>query len=131
VTEDRSGPAAIPGIGLDLLEIARLEGALARRPRLAQRLFTDGERAYAADRARPAQHLAARFCAKEAVSKALGVSGWEWREIEVISDGAAPSIALHGAVAARAVALGVTRVRVSLTHDRGQAGAVAIIDRDD
>lgn len=126
-----SAPAGVPGVGLDLLEIARLEQALARRPRLAGRLFTDGERAYADGRARPGQHLAARFCAKEAVSKALGMSGWEWREVEVVSDGGAPSIVLHGAVAARAAALGVTSVRVSLTHDRGRAGAVAIIECDD
>ncbi len=72
-TPERSG-ARVAGIGIDLLEIERLERALERRPRLAERLFTDGERAYAAARARPGQHLAARFCAKEAVAKALGLS---------------------------------------------------------
>ena len=65
-------------VGIDLLEIDRLERALARRPRLAERLFTDGERAYAAARARPGQHLAARFCAKEAVAKALRLSAWNF-----------------------------------------------------
>ncbi len=60
-------------IGIDLLEIERLEAALERRPRLAERLFTAGEREYAAGKARPGQHLAARFCAKEAVAKALGL----------------------------------------------------------
>ncbi len=117
-----------PGVGLDLLEIDRLERALARRPRLAQRVFTDGERAYAQARARPGQHLAARFCAKEAVAKALGLSHWEWHDVEVLSDGAAPAVALHGTVADRAAALGVRGVRISLTHTRGQAGAVAIIE---
>ncbi|CAA9495619.1 MAG: Holo-[acyl-carrier protein] synthase, partial [uncultured Solirubrobacteraceae bacterium] len=53
------------GVGIDLLEIDRMEQALARRPRLAERLFTPGERTASARRARPAQHLAARFCAKE------------------------------------------------------------------
>jgi holo-[acyl-carrier protein] synthase len=119
----------LPGIGLDLLEINRLAQALVRRPGLAERLFTDREREYANARARPVQHLAARFCAKEAVAKALGVSHWEWHEVEVLSDGAAPAVALHGALAERAAQLGVTGVRVSLTHSRGQAGAVAIIDR--
>ena len=69
-------------IGLDLLEIERFERALERRPRLADRLFTVAEREYAAARARPAQHLAARFCAKEAVAKALALDGWAfptWR----------------------------------------------------
>jgi holo-[acyl-carrier protein] synthase len=128
-TDPEAGPPVPPAIGLDLLEIERLERSLQRRPRLADRLFTDGERAYAAARARPGQHLAARFCAKEAVAKALGLSHWEWREVEVVSPaaGGAPLIALHGAVAARAAALGVREVRVSLTHTSGQAGAVAII----
>jgi holo-[acyl-carrier protein] synthase len=61
-------------VGIDLLEIDRLERALERTPRLAQRLFTEAELAYAASRARPGQHLAARFCAKEAVAKALDLS---------------------------------------------------------
>jgi holo-[acyl-carrier protein] synthase len=114
------------GIGIDLLEIARLERALERRPRLAERLFTDGERDYAAAHARPGQHLAARFCAKEAVAKALGLEAWSWRDIEVVATDAAPLVALHGAVAARAAELGV-EVRISLTHTGSEAAAVAII----
>jgi holo-[acyl-carrier protein] synthase len=114
------------GVGLDLLEIARLEQALERRPRLAMRLFTDAERAYAASRARPGQHLAARFCAKEAVAKALGLEAWSFRDIEVVSTGGAPSVALHGSVAQRAAELGV-RVSISLTHTGSEAAAVAII----
>ena len=71
------------GVGLDLLEIERLERAIERRPGLASRLFTEAERAYAASRARPGQHLAARFCAKEAVAKALGMKAWSWQDVEV------------------------------------------------
>lgn len=129
-----AGPAReIPGVGLDLLEIDRLERALARRPRLSERIFTDGERAYAGAHARPGQHLSARFCAKEAVAKALGLARWEWREVEVVSPprGGVPLVVLHGGIAARARELGVTAVRLSLTHTRGQAGAVAIIERTD
>ena len=122
--------AQLPAIGLDLLEIARLERALERRPRLAHRLFSEGELAYAASRARPGQHLAARFCAKEAVAKALGLTVWSFRDVEVISTGGPPMIALSGAAAQRAAELGV-QVRVSLTHTDHQAGAVAIIDWDD
>ncbi|MGO9955037.1 MAG: holo-ACP synthase [Solirubrobacteraceae bacterium] len=114
-----------PLIGIDLLEIDRLERALARRPRLAQRLFTDAERAYAEARARPGQHLAARFCAKEAVAKALRLESWSFRDVEVVSAGGAPDVALSGAAAVRAAELGV-RVHVSLTHTRSQAAAVAI-----
>ena len=88
------------GVGIDLLEIERLERALARRPRLADRLFTDGERAYAATRARPAMHLAARFCAKEAVAKALQLREWSWRDVEVLGGGdEPPSVRLTGAAA--------------------------------
>jgi holo-[acyl-carrier protein] synthase len=112
-------------VGIDLLEIERLERALERRPRLAERLFTDGERAYAASRARPGQHLAARFCAKEAVAKALGLEAWSFRDVEVVGDGGPPQVRLHGAVAARAGELGV-QVEVSLTHTRREAAAIAI-----
>ncbi len=123
----RVTPARPTRIGLDLLEIDRLERALERRPALAERLFTDSERAYAAARARPGQHLAARFCAKEAVAKALALRGWNFRDVEVVNDsGGVPSIALHGAVAARAAELGVG-VEVSLTHTGTSAGAVAIL----
>jgi holo-[acyl-carrier protein] synthase len=113
-------------VGLDLLEIDRLERALERRPGLAERLFTEGERAYAASQGRPAQHLAARFCAKEAVSKALEMEVLHPRDIEVVGGGdGPPRIVLHGDVAARAAALGVD-VRISLTHTRTTAGAVAV-----
>ena len=113
-------------IGLDLLEIDRLEQALERRPGLAERLFTEGERAYAAAQGRPAQHLAARFCAKEAVSKALQMEVLRPRDIEVLGGDGPPRIALHGAVAVRAAELGV-EVHVSLTHTRETAGAVAVL----
>jgi holo-[acyl-carrier protein] synthase len=113
------------GVGIDLLEIERLERALERRPALAERLFTADERAYANGRGRPAQHLAARFCAKEAVAKALALEAWSWQEVEVVATNAAPEIRLHGAVAARADELKVT-VAVSLTHTDTTAGAVAL-----
>ena len=115
-------------IGLDLLEIDRQERALARRPGLAERLFTDAERAYAATARRPARHLAARFCAKEAVSKALRMDVLRPRDVEVVGGGdAPPGVALHGAAAARASELGV-RVAVSLTHTRTTAAAVAVLE---
>ena len=114
------------GIGIDLLEIERLERALERRPRLAERLFTEAERAYARSRARPAQHLAARFCAKEAVAKALALEAWSFRDVEVLGRAGPPELRLHGAAAARAAELGV-RVSISLTHTRRDAAAVATL----
>ena len=118
--------ARVHGVGIDLLDIARLEAALARRPGLAERLFTPAERADAAARARPARHLAARFCAKEAVAKALGMTAWSWRDVEVVATGAAPEVRLSGSVAARAAELSVSAC-VSLTHTDTTAGAVALL----
>jgi holo-[acyl-carrier protein] synthase len=112
-------------VGVDLLEVERLERALERHPRLAERLFTVAERDYAASRGRPGQHLAARFCAKEAVAKALGLEAWSFQDVEVLSGGGRPAVRLSGAAADRARALGV-RVDVSLTHTRRDAAAVAI-----
>jgi holo-[acyl-carrier protein] synthase len=115
------------GIGIDLLEIGRLERALARHPRLATRVFTPAEREYAAARARPGRHLAARFAAKEAVVKALGLTGgFGLREIEVVA-GEPPTVKLSGAAAEAAAG---SEVGVSLTHSRDFAAAVAIVDTE-
>ena len=113
------------GVGIDLLDIARLEAALARRPGLAERLFTAQERTDAASRARPGRHLAARFCAKEAVAKALSMEAWSFQDVEVLGRGGPPELRLSGRTAARARELGV-EVRVSLTHTDTTAGAVAV-----
>ena len=114
-------------VGIDLLEIDRLERALARRPQLANRLFTESERAYAAARARPAMHLAARFCAKEAVVKALALEVWNPHDVEVVRDATGvPFVRLSGHAAARASELGAS-VAISLTHTRSMAGAVAMV----
>lgn len=112
-------------IGLDLLEIDRLEQAMERRPRLADRLFTPAEREYAAAKARPGQHLAARFCAKEAVAKALALDGWAFTDVEVVATGGAPAVRLSGRAQRRAGEMGV-KVSLSLTHTDTTAGAVAI-----
>jgi holo-[acyl-carrier protein] synthase len=117
------------GIGLDLLEVERLERALACRPRLAERLFTDEERAYAEARPRPARHLAARFCAKEAVAKALGAGVWSFRDVEVLAGAGAPRVHLRGRLAERARELDVAPV-ISLTHTRTLAGATALLRRE-
>lgn len=115
------------GIGIDLLEIERMERALERHPRLADRLFTDAEQSYAAAKARPARHLAARFAAKEAVVKALGLTGgFGLHEIEVLA-GEPPTVRLTGK--AEEAAAG-RRVEISLTHSRDNAAAVALVIAD-
>ena len=67
-----------------------------------------------------------RVCAKEAVAKALGLTGWSFRDVEVVATGAAPEVRLSGTVAARAAELG-GEVAISLTHTHELAGAVAIV----
>lgn len=113
------------GVGIDLLEIERLERALERHPRLADRVFTQAEQDYATARARPGRHLAARFAAKEAVVKALGLSGgFGLRDVEVVA-GEPPTVRLTGRAADAAAD---KSVEISLTHSRDFAAAVAIAE---
>jgi holo-[acyl-carrier protein] synthase len=117
------------GIGIDLIEIERLELALERHPGLADRIFHAGELAYARSRRRPGPHLAARFAAKEAALKALGLGGLGLREVEVEGgDREPPRLRLHGRAAEQAQRLGIT-LAVSLTHSRRMAGAVVAARR--
>lgn len=118
----------IAGVGVDVMEIDRFAEALRRRPRLAERCFTDAEAAYCAAKPFPPQHFAARFAAKEAVGKALGIGMTRWREVEVVRGRGAPTIALHGRYAEHARRLGVERVHVSLTHGRDSAMAFAVAE---
>lgn len=125
----------IGGLGIDLVEIARVERMLADRgERVLQRLFTESEVAYAHARARPAMHLAARLAAKEAAFKALAGSDEArligWREIEVSPrDGMAPELLFHGRAEARMRELEIRSVWVSLTHTDTTAAAVVVLER--
>jgi holo-[acyl-carrier protein] synthase len=112
-------------VGIDLIEIERLEKALERRPQLAERLFTDAELAQARGRLRPGRHLAARFAAKEAAIKALG-SPVAPRQVEVTGGGnAPPRLSLHGRAAQLAAERGI-RLQVALTHTDETAAAVVL-----
>ena len=112
-------------VGVDLIEVERIEQALARRPRLAERVFWPGE-LEASDRGRPGRHLAARFAAKEAALKCLGIGGLGLRDVEVVGGGnKAPALQLHGRAAEAAERLGV-ELSVSLTHSRELAAAVVV-----
>jgi holo-[acyl-carrier protein] synthase len=114
-----------PFIGIDLTETGRLADRLARTPTLADELFHPGEQAYAASQVRPIEHLAARFAAKEAVIKALGLDGFDPLDVEVIGGGDGCDVLLHGAAGQRATDLHVT-VSISLTHVGALAGAIAL-----
>ena len=121
----------IVGVGIDLAPVERVRQALARHgERFERKVFTDGERAYCRARADAAQHFAARFAAKEATLKALGVpEGLSWHELEVVSaKGAAPEVVLRGVAARAAAARGVSRLHLSLTHAGGQAAAVVVAE---
>ena len=123
----------IIGIGIDLVEVHRVEQLLTRHPeRAADRLFTQGETAHCQGAGNAAQSFAARFAAKEALFKALG-TGWSggasWREVEVCTDGrGAPSLQLHGETARLAAERGVGRVHLSLTHTATAAAAVVVLE---
>jgi holo-[acyl-carrier protein] synthase len=121
------------GLGIDLVEIARVERMLAEKgERVHRRLFTPDEVAYACARTQPARHFAARLAAKEAAFKALAgnalARGIGWRDIETVMDDGRPTIVLHGRAAERAAELGVTRVLVSLSHSEGMATAVVVVE---
>ena len=114
------------GLGIDVIEAARIQRLLEHLPAAYDRLFSAQERAYCDRFSERWSHYAARFAAKEAVGKALGIGiiGFVWRDVEVLSGGK-PVIALHGDVARIADRFGVTRVEVSLSHTGGVAYAVA------
>jgi len=127
-----SGPltGTLVGVGTDLVEIDRFRLAMTRRgSRFAERLFSEDERRYADRHRDPAPRLAARFAAKEAVMKALGVGLWKFafRDVEVVrAPSGAPSIALRAKAADLASARGVGSWQLSLSHTDVTAIAVAL-----
>jgi len=125
------------GIGVDAVDVDRFRKTLERRPGIAQRLFTEAERDYAGRFADPAERLAARFAAKEAALKVLGVGlgAAAFCDIEVTrSVDGAPGLALHRGAARLAEEKGVVRWHLSLTHTSNVAVATAVAEgrcRDD
>jgi holo-[acyl-carrier protein] synthase len=123
--------SGVKAVGLDAVEIDRLEGVIERHgERFFRRVFTDAERAASGASSRPSHYFAGRFAAKEAVLKVLG-TGWAqglgFTDVEILRlGGGAPEVHLHGPAAELADSLGFTRVLVSITHTRRTAHAVAI-----
>ena len=120
------------GVGIDLVEVSRLEEALQRQgDRFLTRIFTQEEQKYCSGKARAAQFYAARFAAKEAVAKAFGTGiGAElgWLDIEVRHNAAgAPVIVLLGKGGDLARARGIREVLISLTHTSSTAAASVIL----
>jgi len=130
-TDIQPAPSGVRGLGVDIVEIDRMRQALARRPRLKERLFSEAEREYCEKRNRPEIHYAMRFAAKEAVLKAIGTgfSGMRFCDVEVVRDKhGRPVPVLHGRAAEVAAESGVMELHLSLsfTHSTAVASAVAI-----
>lgn len=114
-------------IGTDIEQISRVEHAMLRTPRFVLRLFTAAEQAYCDSKPRPAQHYTARFCAKEAFAKALGVP-LSWREVEVQrGEDGPPTIHASGEAARH---LAGRSVRLSLSHAGDYAIAMVLIENE-
>jgi holo-[acyl-carrier protein] synthase len=124
----------ILGIGVDVIEVARIRAALENQrtgARFRARVFTEEEISYCSRRRTGHQSFAARFAAKEATMKALGHGfgqGIGWREIEVVRSDGPPTVRLSGAAQKFADALGVRRVHLSLTHTAHLAIAYVIAE---
>lgn len=109
---------SIQGIGIDIIEIERIRKAL-QNPRFAERILTKRERNYCKNE----EQIAGRFCAKEAVMKALG-RRLPWREIEIINEeNGKPFLVLYGT--AKEIAKG-GEVHLSISHSHAFATAIAI-----
>lgn len=127
-------PEGVPGVGIDLVDVGRLEASLERGGQaLRDRMFTPAEQAECDRRSSPGMHLAARMAAKEAGMKVLG-TGWTggvgFCDFEVISDGStAPRLVLHGRAAELARQAGIEQMRVSLSHTAELAIAIVIADK--
>ena len=123
------GPTRILQVGIDVAEVPRFRTVLGRRPRLADRVFTEAELAYARRKRDPTERLAARFAAKEAVMKSLGVGlgRFPFRDVEVTrARSGAPGLLLTGKALALAEQRGVTEWRISLTHSELIAAAIVV-----
>lgn len=125
----------IAGLGVDIVEIPRMEAILQRSPAFARKVFTEGERAYCDAKHNPAVHYATHFAAKEAVVKALGTgfgSGVGFADVEVThNDRGKPVVLLHNRARQIAQEMGVLEIPVSLSRTHGTAVANAIATRED
>jgi holo-[acyl-carrier protein] synthase len=120
----------ILGVGVDIVEVARIRGALENPrtgERFRERVFTVEEAAYCSPRRNAYESYAARFAAKEALMKALG-RPFGWQEIEVLRLNGPPRIQLRGRAAAHAEALGIRRTSLSLSHTAHLAIAYVIAE---
>ncbi|MEN8774145.1 MAG: holo-ACP synthase [Akkermansiaceae bacterium] len=120
------------GIGIDVVEVSRIRSSIDEfGQKFLNRIFTDQEREYCQRQKRPELHFAARFAAKEAISKAFGTGIGKdvgWLDMEIIRKASGePEVSLTGAAAQCAKDRGVAQVMVSLTHAKHYAAANAVV----
>lgn len=123
----------ILGTGIDLIEVSRIATSLQKfGDRFLQRILRPAEITYCQSHREPAPFVAARFAAKEAISKAFGTGiGAElgWLDMEIVREASGkPTVQLHGKALALLAALGGRMVHVSLSHLQNHAAAVAILE---
>jgi holo-[acyl-carrier protein] synthase len=121
----------IVGVGVDVVDVERFRGVLARTPTMRERVFTPAELAYVAPRLDPVPSLAARFAAREALMKALGLGlgAFGFHEVSVhVADGGAPSLIVAGRAAELAAERSVAAFHLSLSHDGPVAIAIVTAD---
>ncbi|MHB8055933.1 MAG: holo-ACP synthase [Candidatus Aminicenantales bacterium] len=114
----------ILGIGIDMIEVARVQKAIERNPRFTDKVFSPVEIAYSEGKKNKFQHLAARFAAKEAFIKALG-HPVPWTAVEVVNiPSGQPTLVLRDGRD-----YGFTHAHVSLSHLAAHAVAVVVLER--
>jgi holo-[acyl-carrier protein] synthase len=121
------------GVGVDLVEITRIEDSFKKFPgRFEQKIFTEAERAYCNRMPIPAQHYAARFAAKESYLKALGTGkarGIGWRDIGIENlESGQPVLVITGRAKEISDSCGIVRAHVSLSHTRGHSMAAVVLE---
>jgi holo-[acyl-carrier protein] synthase len=116
------------GLGVDVVDVARIEQILERGDGFIRRVFSDDEIAFCQRAAHPAECFAARWAAREACAKALGgIPEGNWRDIRVVrQDGGDIGIELDGVAQERAREVGVDRILLSFAHERSQAVACCL-----
>jgi holo-[acyl-carrier protein] synthase len=124
---------SVLGVGVDIIETQRIEHSLDRfGERFLHRVFTDGEIAYCQSMKYPARHFAARFAAKEAVSKAFGTGigkSMGWRDIDVRKKPSGePFVVLEGGAKTLAADRNVRGVWISLSHTNHHAVAMIALE---
>ena len=123
----------VPGVGVDVVDVERMQFALERTPKIRRRLFTEADISYCEKYRFAERHYAGRWAAKEAVTKALGCGLIQWNGVEVMRQrGRPPTVRIFGKIKEFADAVGVREedLYLSITHSELSAVAVCVVRRE-